>query len=76
MWDNISAVLTSAGLGIEHLVKVTTFLNNRAFADANGAVRRRVLGGHHPALTVIIAEILDPAWLLEIEAIAAFPLTD
>jgi hypothetical protein len=30
-----------------------------------------VLGGHSPALTVIIADIFDSAWLLEIEAIAA-----
>jgi hypothetical protein len=29
------------------------------------------LGGHEPALTVVIAGIYDPAWLLEIEAIAA-----
>ena len=33
-------------------------------------VRRRVLGDHEPALTVIIADIFDEAWLLEIEAIA------
>lgn len=30
-----------------------------------------VLGGHGPALTVIITGIYDEAWLLEIEAIAA-----
>lgn len=34
-------------------------------------VRNEVLGGHHPALTVVIAEIFDPRWLLEIEAVAA-----
>jgi hypothetical protein len=29
------------------------------------------LGDHRPALTVIIADIYDSQWLLEIEAIAA-----
>lgn len=73
VWANITAVLSSAGLTIQHLVKVTTFLSDRAFAEANGRIRRRVLGDHRPALTVVISEIYDPEWLLEIEAIAAFP---
>ncbi|MDQ3554638.1 MAG: Rid family hydrolase, partial [Chloroflexota bacterium] len=73
VWANIAAVLGSAGLGPRHLVKVTTFLADRAFTEANGRIRRRVLGEHRPALTVVIAQLFDPAWLLEIEAIAAFP---
>jgi hypothetical protein len=34
-------------------------------------VRRELLGDHLPVLTIIIAGIYDPVWLLEIEAIAA-----
>jgi hypothetical protein len=37
----------------------------------NSAIRQEVLAGLTPALTIIIAGIYDPAWLLEIEAIAA-----
>ena len=37
----------------------------------NAGVRQRVLGSHSPALTVIICDIFDEAWLLEIEAVAA-----
>ncbi len=73
VWVNVTAVLDSAGLVPRDLVKVTTFLADRAFAEANGRIRRRVLGNHRPALTVVIAGLFDPAWLLEIEAIAAFP---
>lgn len=58
-------------MGSEHLVKVTTFLSDRRFADENGEIRREMLGPHGPALTVIISEIFDERWLLEIEAIAA-----
>ncbi|WP_219470447.1 RidA family protein [Nonomuraea rhizosphaerae] len=71
VWANITAALHEAGLGVSSLVKVTTFLSDRRYADVNGAVRREVLGDHAPALTVIIAEIFDSAWLLEVEVIAA-----
>ena len=53
------------------IVKVTTFLSDRAYAAENSAIRREVLASLTPALTIIIAGIYDPAWLLEIEAIAA-----
>jgi enamine deaminase RidA (YjgF/YER057c/UK114 family) len=65
------AVLAAAGLGIEHLVKVNTFLTERSQLQANRAVRRRMLQNHEPASTVMVAETVDGKWLLEIEAIAA-----
>jgi len=71
VWDNISAILQSAGMGIENVVKVTTFLTHADQVPSNGEIRRKRLGNHRPALTVIIAQTLDSAWLLEIEAIAA-----
>ncbi|MCG2672318.1 RidA family protein [Bradyrhizobium sp. GCM10023182] len=70
-WRNVMEVLTAAGLGVEHLVKVTTFLTDRNQVVTNRTVRRRMLGEHQPALTVMIAETVDSKWLLEIEAIAA-----
>ena len=69
-WRNLIEVLTSAGLNVEHLVKVTTFLTDRSQVAANRAIRREMLQGHEPALTVMIAETVDGKWLLEIEAIA------
>ena len=70
-WDNVMAVLAAAGLGPQHLVKVTTYLTDRDQAGANGRIRREYLGDAHPALTVIVAQTLESPWLLEIEAIAA-----
>ena len=70
-WRNVIEVLTSAGLGVEHLVKINTFLTDRNQVVANRAVRRKMLGGHEPASTVMIAVTVDHKWLLEIEAIAA-----
>ena len=70
-WRNVIAVLATAGLGVEHLVKITTFLTDRSQVMANRAIRRKMLGGNEPASTVMIAETVDGKWLLEIEAIAA-----
>jgi len=71
VWSHLLAQLAAAELTVNNLVKVTTFLASRDFADRNAEVRREVLGQHAPALTVIITGIYDARWLLEIEAIAA-----
>jgi 2-iminobutanoate/2-iminopropanoate deaminase len=71
VWRNIEAQLNAAGMAMADIVKVTTFLSDRIYAEENSAIRRECLSGNAPALTVIICDIYDPAWLLEIEAIAA-----
>ncbi len=71
VWDNIREVLRSAHMTMDNLVKVTTFLSDRRYAVENREVRQHQLGTATPALTVIIAEIFDADWLLEIEAVAA-----
>lgn len=70
-WANIGAMLQSAGMSWHNLVKVNCFLADRADRDVNAAVRNRVLGDHRVAVTVVAATLLDPAWKLEIEAVAA-----
>ena len=71
VWQHVDAQLRAAGMSLANLVKVTTFLASREHAAENGEVRRQVLGTLAPALTVVVADIFDPRWLLEIEAIAA-----
>jgi 2-iminobutanoate/2-iminopropanoate deaminase len=70
-WAHIAAQLAAADMSLANIVKVTTFLSDRRHAEENSLVRRQVLGELAPALTVIICDIYDPAWLLEIEAVAA-----
>ena len=70
-WRNVFKVLHDAGMTVENLVKVTVFLSDRCFCDANARIWREMLGRQRPALTIIIAGIYDEAWLLEIEAIAS-----
>jgi 2-iminobutanoate/2-iminopropanoate deaminase len=71
VWRNIEAQLRAVDMTLANIVKVTTFLSNRQFSLENRSVRNEVLGELSPALTVIVAEIFDHAWLLEIEAVAA-----
>ena len=71
VWTNIETQLTAAGMTLDNLVKVTTFLSDRSHALENREVRIRRLAGRQPALTVIITGIFDEAWLVEIEAVAA-----
>jgi enamine deaminase RidA (YjgF/YER057c/UK114 family) len=71
VWRNVLAQLRAADMAVSDIVKVTTFLSDRAYRDANSRIRQEVLGDHTPALTVIICDIYDEAWLLEIEVVAA-----
>lgn len=71
VWANIEAQLRAAGMSLDNLVKVTTFLSDRSHAAENREVRKAVLGERQVAMTVVIAGIFSEAWLLEIEAMAA-----
>ncbi|MBU1324939.1 MAG: RidA family protein [Alphaproteobacteria bacterium] len=70
VWDNLETQLRAAGMALDNLVKVTTFLARREDAAVNRAVRLDRLQGRQPALTVIVTGIFDESWLVEIEAVA------
>ncbi len=72
LWKNLIAILEDAGMGIGDLVKITTFLVNVEDAAAAGAARAKYFGDARPAsATVIVKALLQPSWLIEIEAVAA-----
>lgn len=71
VWSNLIAQLSSAQMSVSNLTKVTVFLSSREYAEANANIRQEFLNAHSPALTIIITDIFDEKWLLEIEAIAA-----
>ena len=71
-WRNVLSVLEEAGMGPRDLVKVTTFLINRADLPTARTVREHMLHGAEPASTLLfVAGLASPEWLVEIEAIAA-----
>lgn len=71
VWANVETQLHAAGMTLDNLVKVTTFLASRDHALENRQVRLEVLAGRQPALTVIVTGLFDESWLVEIEAVAA-----
>ena len=70
-WANLVAQLRAGGMEVNNLVKVTVFLKRYEDREINAKVRFETLRDHRPALSTIITDLYDPAWLLEIEAVAA-----
>jgi 2-iminobutanoate/2-iminopropanoate deaminase len=73
-WAYVQAALRAAGMGMQHLVKTTTYLVDRADIAPMRPVRLRHLGEARPASTLVLVQgLLDPAWRIEVEAIAFRP---
>ena len=71
IWSNIRAILASADMTVDNIVRLTSYLRDACYADANAEARGAALGGRALPTTAIVAETLDSAWLVEIEVIAA-----
>ena len=71
IWSHLETVLRSADMTIDDLVSLRFYLAHAALDPANVDVLKRRLGSHHAARTVVCAGMLEPGWLLEIEAVAA-----
>lgn len=71
IWSNIGAILASADMTLDHVVRVTSYLRDAAYADANAEARVEALGGRLVPTTAIVVETLVTDWLVEIEVIAA-----
>lgn len=71
-WRNLLTILRSAGMGVEDLVKVTTYLTRAQDIQDSRNARVKVLGQVKPASTlVVISALAAPEYLIEIEAHAA-----
>lgn len=70
--ENLDAVLESAGMTVNDVVKLSFFLTRREDLEALIDVRRDVFNGVRPAITtVFVAGLVSPDWLVEVEAVAA-----
>ena len=75
---NIVAVLTEAGAGPEHLVRLTWYVtdNNEYLSRLSevGNAYRRVIGRHFPAMTLVqVMALVEHGAKVEIEATAVVP---
>ncbi len=72
VWHNIAAMLAEAGMAPSDIVSVTTYVLPDQDLAAVMAARDRFLGDHLAASTlVIVPELAQPAWKVEIAAVAA-----
>jgi enamine deaminase RidA (YjgF/YER057c/UK114 family) len=71
IWQHLGAILKSANMTYDNLISLRTYLASPEDDEANVRLRVKYLGSHQPALTVVCAQLLDPRWKLEMEAMAA-----
>jgi enamine deaminase RidA (YjgF/YER057c/UK114 family) len=71
IWTNIRTILAAAGMTVDNIVRLTSYLRDAAYAEANAAARVAALGGRAVPTTAIVARTLLRDWLVEIEVVAA-----
>jgi enamine deaminase RidA (YjgF/YER057c/UK114 family) len=70
VWSNLAAILASADMTFDNIVRLTSYLRDAAYVEANGAARVRALGDRRIPTTAIIVQTLADDWLVELEIIA------
>jgi reactive intermediate/imine deaminase len=71
VFENIRAILKEAGASLDDVIKITIFLADIRHRDAINKVRSETFKPPYPASTqVAVAALVDPDWLVEIEAVA------
>jgi 2-iminobutanoate/2-iminopropanoate deaminase len=71
IWANLRAILASAGMTVDNVVRVTSYLRDAAYVETNADARVAALGGRRVPTTAIVVETLEPDWLVEVEIVAA-----
>ena len=72
--DIVLGALAEAGAGPEDVVRTRIFLTRREIMDDVGRAHGEVFGEVRPATSaIVVVGLLDPRWLVEIEADALLP---
>src|SRR5262245_43935926 len=67
IWSNIRRILAEAGMTLDDVVRVTSYLTDAAFASENQKARIAALGSRRVPTTAIVVGTLSADWLVEIE---------
>jgi enamine deaminase RidA (YjgF/YER057c/UK114 family) len=68
-FEIIGAALAEAGTGFEHVVRTRIYITPEADFDEIGRAHGEVFRDIRPVnTTVVVAALIDPRWLVEIEA--------
>ena len=71
IWRNIRAILASADMTVDNIVRLTSYLRDPAYAEENAKARVKTLNGRVIPTIGIVAQTLSSDWLVEIEVVAA-----
>lgn len=67
-FEIIEAALVEAGARMDQVVRTRMFVTGPAWVDAVSRAHAEVLGDVRPAATMVIAQLLNERWKVEIEA--------
>ncbi len=73
IWQNTLAILADSGMGPEDIVRLNVYSTDPSGLQFVGPHREKYLRpGHVPASTwVVVRQLANPAWLVEMETVAA-----
>jgi len=73
-WEIVAAALADLGASVADVVRTRQYVVTGDVAEAVGAVHGEVFRDVRPASTmVVVAALLDPRWVVEVEADAVVP---
>lgn len=64
----IVGALRDLGAGPEHVTRTRMFITDAAHVGPVGRAHAEVFGAIRPAATMVVTSLLDPRWVVEIEA--------
>ena len=68
--DNIRLALEAAGGSLQDIVRLNVFVSHPRYYDAMNAVRKEMLGEVVFTSVTVVAQLVDPNGLVEMDAIA------
>ncbi|MBA4097610.1 MAG: enamine deaminase RidA [Rhodospirillum sp.] len=71
IWRNLGAILASADMTVDNIVRLTSYLRDPAYAEENAVARVKALNGRVIPTIGIVAQTLSSDWLVELEVVAA-----
>jgi 2-iminobutanoate/2-iminopropanoate deaminase len=74
VFENLQAVLEGCGSSLDRVAKLTVYMTSYEYRTAISEVRAKVfapVGRPCASTTVVVSGLMNPEWLVEIEAVAA-----
>jgi len=71
VWRHLGSALAAGGMTYADLVQLRFYLASADDDPANVALIKEHLGDHVACRTVVVQQLLEPEWRVEVEAVAA-----